>query len=1242
MKKTYDITYSTKVERKHPLWAKPYVNGKVKVFFVPSVRHGREVVEFIQRNDIEYETVTIDRAWDMNKWGLGDFYDKRGAIWDQDLMYQNMENVLTSDEHFDVLVLPGINGWGYFTPKTRQAILKRVENGAGLVLIHPYSGKDMEKVEELDKLSPLEALYEEGLNDGGYPVIEFDKLGKDRWIFKKHYITSGMPADLIPYNELGYYPYKARGEVIIESESGMPIAAVKEYGKGRVVALGYYPGDIIPDYSFPVRGSCFDSAVLGLESALHFDYLEYFYSLLAKSVIWAARKEPCCTIKDVNISDGHIRAEVEGCSCGKIYCRIKNLYDDTVYEEPADALEISLPDWLKLGGDFRAEVFLKDGDKVIDWWTVPISYPLTAEVTRLACSTEVIKPGEILKAEVAAKGSGAVLKIKVIDDFDRIIHLEEHNLDHETTVDFCWQVENVKSLRVRIEAEVCIDGHYIHKAESKRIIVIPQVRKINDFEVFMAPLYAGRPDFMQFLGKLFRGIGITCGYPGDSKVVTSCGASGLGVYWYHRAGYVERKEKYLATKDKKYLYRVPCLNDPDFWAQIGKKIIDTVSQKKMFNPIAYFANDEGSVTCYTDELDLCFCPHCMKSMREWLKEEYKDLDELNNVWGTSFKSWDEVVPYTYEEARKTGQYASWGDHRLFMEMTFANAYRIIRDYIRQEDSDGVVRMSGCQASTPYSGCDYYQLHEYVGYFEAYEVGNQLEYHRSFARPGTILGGWTGYGVSGVNADHQIWSRMYHGLTLMSIFWQPACLNPDFTYSNSAMDMARNFIEIRREGIGKLLLHTAKRDNLGIAIHYSMPSVHGSYAIRDEERFKDNRQGWINILEDMGYQYDFVATQQIEAGELISKNYKLLILPYSIAISAKEAEEIRRFVENGGTIIGDFQTGIMDKHCKLYDQGFLDDVLGIKRYTNEARPFYTNREFMKNKDFDCFDAPDVRGSGELYFAEPGTRPSSGKAAYIQDFSRKVSAVIVNSYGKGKGIYLNFSLAGYPRQRKEENGGYATRMIIGKILDFAGIEKFGEIMKPDGKAVDKGYETVYYSDGSAKYMAVIRDFESKLKAGHDGLVVGGGEDIELKADEIVIRLPVKYHVYDIRNKEYLGYTDTIKTAIANGDNGLFSLLPYRVEAIEVNVPEKVAPGDELEVSFRILTDKPRGEYTNVVAINVYDPEGEYVWLYSENVALCSNEAARKYHIPFNEKTGIWKVVIKDVATGVKAEKEFEITA
>ncbi len=77
-----DITYSTEVPTPHVEWAGKLPGGPIKGFFIPSVEFGRDMVELMQRIPLEPTTVSIDRNWDTNCWGIGDYYGhpERGNI----------------------------------------------------------------------------------------------------------------------------------------------------------------------------------------------------------------------------------------------------------------------------------------------------------------------------------------------------------------------------------------------------------------------------------------------------------------------------------------------------------------------------------------------------------------------------------------------------------------------------------------------------------------------------------------------------------------------------------------------------------------------------------------------------------------------------------------------------------------------------------------------------------------------------------------------------------------------------------------------------------------------------------------------------------------------------------------------------------------------------------------------------------------------------------------------------------
>src|ERR687890_279800 len=287
-----DITYSAEVSTPHVEWAARLPGGPLRGFFIPSVQYGRDMVELMERIQLAPTTVSIDRNWDTNCWGIGDYYghEFRGDRDDFQTVYGYVEKDLTGPAPFEVMLIPGLNGWSRMTREARDAVLRRVREGAGLVLLHPFvgdvkghpfKGDEAEPDARIWDISPLVGVADDTLNERGYPEINQDAVAKGRWeAARPHFITEGLPLGLLPEGQAGgsFYKYKAAGDVIIKSGEH-PVAAVKTYGKGRVVAFAYVEEGFTPQSVNPV------------ETKTYWDYWEYQYSLLSRAVLWAAGRD---------------------------------------------------------------------------------------------------------------------------------------------------------------------------------------------------------------------------------------------------------------------------------------------------------------------------------------------------------------------------------------------------------------------------------------------------------------------------------------------------------------------------------------------------------------------------------------------------------------------------------------------------------------------------------------------------------------------------------------------------------------------------------------------------------------------------------------------------------------------------------------------------------------------------------------------------------------------------------------
>ena len=135
------------------------------------------------------------------------------------------------------------------------------------------------------------------VNERGYPEINNDAVTKGKWeLGEAHFITQGLPLDLLPEGNTGgsFYQYKAQGTVLIKSGEH-PVLAVKNFGKGRVVAMAYVEEGFTPQSINPN------------ETKIYWDYWEYQYSLLARSLLWAAGRETPVSIESLTASNSGLK-----------------------------------------------------------------------------------------------------------------------------------------------------------------------------------------------------------------------------------------------------------------------------------------------------------------------------------------------------------------------------------------------------------------------------------------------------------------------------------------------------------------------------------------------------------------------------------------------------------------------------------------------------------------------------------------------------------------------------------------------------------------------------------------------------------------------------------------------------------------------------------------------------------------------------------------------------------------------
>ena len=594
---------------------------------------------------------------------------------------------------------------------------------------------------------------------------------------------------------------------------------------------------------------------------------------------------------------------------------------------------------------------------------------------------------------------------------------------------------------------------------------------------------------------------------------------------------------YTQTRDKKHLVRKPCLHDPAHLAAAKQSIQESTRRFVGAKPIMYDMGDECSIGSFNNPMDYCFAPLTLVCFREWLKDQYGSLEQLNAEWETSFPSWEAVEPFTtYEikdrECAGSENYSPWADHRTFMDNTFAGTFALYRQWLREIDPTALVGLEGTQMPSAFGGYDIWKLSQVFDWIEAYDIGKSHDMFRSFMPEGTPILATLGEHDSRP-ASRRLWHLLLNGDRGV-IIW---CSTDWYDYDSAELTpqpwvkgLGEVFAELRGPA-ARAIMH-AKRAPAPIAIHYSHPSLQVAWMLDAREegdawphrfsswqdrhsRLARDRSSWASAIQDLGLQYDFVSTEQIMDGTLEERGYRALVLPQSMAIGADEAGKIEAFARSGGTVIADCLPGVFDEHAKRRQAGALDAFFGVSRPAS-GMVEQPQRTTGIGFSFDGQQLP-------LGPAEPGLRLAGARAEAVS--GGKVPVLVVNEVGEGRAVYLNVSLIEYGGWRLLGEEGQLLD-LLGTILSASGARPAFEVLLPDGGA-PVGCEVVAYQGDGCRYLAIMPNPEYFI--GALGEISAVDNSRFEKPQPVVVNLGGRKQVKELLSGKDLGATDRLEITV-----------------------------------------------------------------------------------------------------------------
>lgn len=1181
-------------ETRHIDWASPLAGGPVKTCFtLRTFLLLRDAVDLAQRIDLDYDVIHTGYDGDECVSDTARRATKRlsEGSYEVYVVASRLSNILT------------------------KTIRQRVEAGAGLVVLEGFG--------QGTKLLPA-----------------------NEWktVDDAHYLRTAIPWDLMP-------------EKILSS------VQTGEIGKGRAVRL-VFPLDTSRVWGLlPSENS--GDAYKSRQS----EYWEWWESLLARTIVWAARREGQTAFvvgqdKDEQLSvkadrappDARMRVVWRSGREIRFDGPLLRKEPQEIPLQPDGQISLTIPSDLPAGRVIADLTLLNGQGHVLNWCSLAKSVAQRARIVALKTDGESYAPDGDAKLTVhlsAAQVVETTVEARLIDAFGRVVAAT-------TGTRRLAAGETEQELTLPIRSPLCVH----HRAMVRLLctgreqdnawvdVLVPAVGPRRAADDFLATTWAPgmtHPTMLAEFSARTQQLGLNSEFGTNLYAMSEHGLPCAGYIGVHSGAF--RCEKHTGNG-----VRPDCLSDPNVVANFTQLAREAAQGQQPHGMFAVGITDEAFLASRHKRDEVCFCDHCQRRFREWLQARYKTLDALNAQWGRSYTSWNEVRGGRTEDVRGKANFAPFVDFRTFMTDVWVDGCKTITDAYHQVAPQTPVGHTNTFGADPFNGNDYWKLCTQVGfgwgqeYSEAIKPQGQkaiFDLWRSFvetpesraargtrspAGPEDVFFnyGWIGYDHRVAAAHYEPWWLALHGSRGVSYYatnsmdvargtsWSLVYPSLQLTaYSSAVAESLRDL----RSGCGKIFLEY-QREQPKIALLWSYPSMLVSWCESSGDEPEPNEQPGSDSfvthylsalhfrqhLNELQLDYVYLAPDQILGSEIL-RQYPVLFLPFTVAISQPLVEKLQAYVQQGGILIGDLRSVRTDEHGTPFaGSPTLVQLFGVERGAGQVHYGRTKVTFtMAGEDLDLcgrqvelFGREAVTGRGALPLAAHATGEP---------------AVLMRPQGKGLSIYLNFCLPAYD---------VVTRQLVAQIARRAGVTASVWIEALTGDLPPRCYERNTFTRGPLAVHALIRDHRRCTDT-----------------DPVGLRFSQLAHVYDVRARKYHGQNDTLTTTLAPGETALYASLPYRVTDLELQAPEQATAGTNVELRCEVRGGgKTLGDH--IFHVELRDPSGRTVAHYTQNVLAPAGRSTLRIPLALNEALGVWSVRVCDVLTGTTRDSPFQVIA